>query len=278
MNNNFNADYSSYLWGAFEQPFGTMSDITSQGDYFTGVSGTDYEAWYPYQGLVTGGGGGVEIMDSRSQPNTGYYNTLLTPQDAFTTTSTNNSPLMPDYYVSDSTLFRDARDSDAKYVNYQETASIVKGLLDNKNNLMPKGEGTGEIDPAVLSKIVETALAKSNLALNAERGQAEQAMEIARALANVLANPTDDQKAVIDVASSLVKEMDDVIGKDAGANPELKKATDELLQAIANVLLAQAIPDLLKEGDLSNIRGIFSNLDTAKTKIMLEYNDATKPY
>jgi hypothetical protein len=67
-------------------------------------------------------------------------------------------------------------------------------------------------------------------------------------------------------------------GNQAGANPELKKAADELLQAVANVLLAQAIPDLLKEGDMANIKGIFSNLDSAKTKVVLEYNESTKPY
>ncbi len=97
-------------------------------------------------------------------------------------------------------------------------------------------------------------------------------------LIGILNNPASDQKQVIDTVTSLLNDIENV-QKETGDNSlELQKASDELLQAVANVLLAQAIPDLLKEGDLANLKGIFSNLDTAKSKIILEYKESTKPY
>ncbi len=174
--------------------------------------------------------------------------------------------------ISDYTLaYETSAAFSPKGFDENKLSDVVKGILE-KNNKVPSINENGGV-PIVMSdkegKIV---------ALPVERLQDRGYMENVSKLIDIFNNPTDDQKVVIDVAAGLVKEIEDVIGKDANSNPELKKATDELLQAVANILLAQAIPDLLKEGDLSSIKGIFSNLDTAKTKIMLEYNEATKPY
>jgi DNA-directed RNA polymerase sigma subunit (sigma70/sigma32) len=46
----------------------------------------------------------------------------------------------------------------------------------------------------------------------------------------------------------------------------------------ASILIAQAIPDLLKEGDIANIKAIFIELNTSKASIMLGYQKSTKPY
>ncbi|MCX5686940.1 MAG: hypothetical protein NTW09_05755 [Candidatus Omnitrophica bacterium] len=105
-------------------------------------------------------------------------------------------------------------------------------------------------------------------------------MEIAAKFANILGNPTEDQKVLIDAIKGLLQDMNKVEKEEAeaGTNPELKKASDNLIQMVANILLAQAIPDLLKEGDIHGIKGIFKELDTVKTRIMREYEAATTPY
>ena len=68
------------------------------------------------------------------------------------------------------------------------------------------------------------------------------------------------------------------IEQDSGLSPELAKASDDLLQMVAAVLIAQAIPDLLKEGDISSVKGIFSELNASKIKIMADYQESVKPY
>ena len=65
---------------------------------------------------------------------------------------------------------------------------------------------------------------------------------------------------------------------DKAKSEELKKAENDLLNAVANILLAQAMPDLLKKGDMANIKGIFQELDTQKKAILMEYEKGTKPY
>jgi len=89
---------------------------------------------------------------------------------------------------------------------------------------------------------------------------------------------TDDQKAMIDVAKTILTETSKLKDKEGSGATDLKKAQDNLLQAIANILLAQAVPDLLKSGDVSNIKAMFQELDQTRAKIMLDYSTATKPY
>ena len=102
-------------------------------------------------------------------------------------------------------------------------------------------------------------------------------MSVALALANILKNTTADQKAILDAVESLLADMKNVQDK-AGANPELNKAENDLLQMVASVLLAQGVPDLLKEGDIAGIKGIFRDLGQSKDKIMLDYALSIKPY
>ena len=104
-------------------------------------------------------------------------------------------------------------------------------------------------------------------------------VETAIKLAGILHNPTEDQKGILDVIKSLLADMGKIQNEQtAKANPELVKAQNDLLQAVANILLAQAVPGLLKQGDIANIRAIFSELDTQKNRVMLEYAKSTKPY
>jgi hypothetical protein len=101
-------------------------------------------------------------------------------------------------------------------------------------------------------------------------------MDVALLMADILKNPTVDQKNMIDLCESLIKEIDKV--DESGKSSDIKNAQDALLQAVANILIAQAIPDLLKEGDMAAIRDIFRNLDTEKVKLLADYNGAVDPY
>ncbi len=116
-------------------------------------------------------------------------------------------------------------------------------------------------------------------AINKE-GMSVQEMDVALKLANILRNPTDDQKAIIDAIKALLGQTEKVMeeGANKAKSEEMEKAQNDLLQAVANILLAQAVPDLLNKGDVSNIKAMFSELDTQRNKIMLEYAQSTKPY
>ena len=105
-------------------------------------------------------------------------------------------------------------------------------------------------------------------------------MEAAMKLSNMLKNPTEDQKVILDAIKALLSDTEKAKEGEKGinGNGELAQAEDSLLKAAASALLAQAMPDLIKKGDLSNIRAIFSELDASKNKIMLEYDKSTRPY
>jgi hypothetical protein len=266
-NNNFN------VTGAWLSAYGGSS-VSSTGDYF-GSNGNGVQTFDIGSAFMNALGGGYTGM--KVQANAGYYSTPLTMQ-YMARVNTLASPVSQEPYLSNSSLLRDSYNNPitaSQYLSPEESVSILKGLLVNKDSLMPKGGTIGQLSPEMLQRMVRASLDQS-VPLPGAQGNRE-VMEMAMRLANIIANPTDDQKTVIDEATKLLTGMDIIEGQ-AGVNPELKKATDELLQAVANVLLAQAIPDLLKEGDLSNIKGIFSNLDTAKSRMILEYNESTKPY
>ena len=103
-------------------------------------------------------------------------------------------------------------------------------------------------------------------------------MNRASVLSAATKNPADEQKVIMDSVKALLTDVNKVEKESGNIAPELKKAENDLLNAVANILLAQAMPDLLKKGDIANVRAIFSELDSSKGKIMLEYAKSTKPY
>lgn len=154
--------------------------------------------------------------------------------------------------------------------------SILSALIKNKDALSASDSGVGE--RLLLENIVSKALVESSLATpitTANNGRMQD-MDIALRLTDIMKNPTEDQKLILDTVTALLNDVNKAGGQ--AASPELKKATDDLLQMVASLLLAQAIPDLLKEGDISNIKNIFSELDATKGKFMQDYKQATKPY
>ena len=79
-------------------------------------------------------------------------------------------------------------------------------------------------------------------------------------LAGIMKDPTDDQKMVIDAMQALIEEAKNI--EEETQSDEITKASDGLTQMVATVLLAQALPDLLKSEDVSMIKGVFAELDT----------------
>jgi hypothetical protein len=157
--------------------------------------------------------------------------------------------------------------------DYKELPGILKGLLANKD-MLTKDQGMA-MDPAMMAKLVRDIMDRSAIAI--PMGQINpQEMGIAMILASILRNPTEDQKFIIDTITSLLKEVGNI--EEESGSPELKKAQDDLLQMVAAVLIAQAIPDLLKEGDVASIKTVFKDLEIKKTMIMKNYEESTKPY
>jgi len=97
------------------------------------------------------------------------------------------------------------------------------------------------------------------------------------ALMRIAQNPTEENKKIMETTDELLVCLE-VLEK-TSTNPEaLKKAEDELIQAVTNIILAQAMPDLLAEGDMANIKILFSDLKRVKNKAVREYEDAVKKY
>jgi len=152
--------------------------------------------------------------------------------------------------------------------------------MKSKDSLISKD--TGQLDPTVIARIVAESLKEGALSIPADdlitsegSDAAKQGMGWALTLASILSNPTEEQKAVLDAVASLLEEVGKMEGEGKGA---VEKASDGLIQAVATILVAQAIPDLLNADDISNIKGIFSELGTVKNKVLSDYQNAIKPY
>lgn len=158
-------------------------------------------------------------------------------------------------------------------MNEGKLGDIFKGLLANKNMLIFGSES--DADSVLLAKIVKDALRENALAAPID-GIDSESIRMAAILASIIKNPTEDQMLVLDVIAALMDEVNKQ--NKESSSPELNKAADDLVQAVAAVLVAQAIPDLLSEGDLFGIKNIFDDLYEEKARIMLEYQEATKGY
>jgi len=157
----------------------------------------------------------------------------------------------------------------------KDLSGIFKALLTDGGMLAPNLEGRA--NPQLAERIGKDSFRESALAIPVKDFNAAD-MEAATRLTNILNNPSEDQKVIIDVLKALLGDTGKAQDVSGNQSPELKKASDDLLQMVANILLAQAVPDLLNKGDVSNIKAMFSELDTQRNKIMLEYAQSTKPY
>jgi hypothetical protein len=127
----------------------------------------------------------------------------------------------------------------------------------------------------MLIKMVRDALSSSFTPVSSAAAGAGD-MQAAMTLASILKNPTEEERTLLNALDALLVEADKV-EKETGSL-EVKKASDDLIQMVAKVLLAQALPDLLKEGDIAGAKGVFADLGQTKGQLMLEYQEATRPY
>ncbi|MDD5136736.1 MAG: hypothetical protein PHN63_05255 [Candidatus Omnitrophica bacterium] len=163
------------------------------------------------------------------------------------------------------------------FIGGKNLSDMLKTMLTDGGMLATKLEGMA--NPQLAERIGKGSFNESALAIPVRDFNAAD-MEAAMRLANALKNPTEDQRMILDAIKALLvdtaKAQAELAGKNA--NPELKKAEDDLLNAVANILLAQAMPDLIKKGDMANVKTIFSELDMQKRNILSEYQKSTKPY
>ena len=103
-------------------------------------------------------------------------------------------------------------------------------------------------------------------------------MDVMAMLSEIFKDPTDMQKKIIDTLASLLSELNELAEKDGEAEQELKRAADQFVQMAAAAIVAQAIPDLLKEGDVTSIKTLFGQLEKAKSGLLSKYNTSIKGY
>ena len=164
-------------------------------------------------------------------------------------------------------------DKSAKDANDE---SAGRAILSNM--IVPKNPV--QADTGIMAKTLDDPLSFS--ALSVPHGVVSiESMDREAKLSGIIKSPTEDQKAVLDVIKALLTDISkgnkEGVGNEA-ANPQFKKAEADLLNAVENVLLAQAIPDLMGQGDMANIKAIFSDLNTTKNKILSEYEKSTNRY
>jgi len=164
--------------------------------------------------------------------------------------------------------------------SYKKDAfAMILGALKDREGVLGAFQPK-DLDAAKLSRALKDRLEAYALAVNPSimKGVIGDETGVMAILAGILRNPTTDQKVMLDSVKALLNDINKVEDASDKQSPELKKASDDLLQMVANILLAQGVPDLLKSGDVSNIKSIFQELDATRAKIMLEYSTATKPY
>ncbi|MDD3904933.1 MAG: hypothetical protein PHS46_00190 [Candidatus Omnitrophica bacterium] len=100
---------------------------------------------------------------------------------------------------------------------------------------------------------------------------------IGTVLADIVKNPDATQREVLISISGFLEEINgaQMAGVDSA---EIEQAKQDLINAVADLLMAQAVPDLLNSGDIASVKAIFSDLNSAKEKMVSEFMSAAKPY
>ena len=212
------------------------------------LRGTTYNYIDPSNGIPTADTGEDPYTRSRNRPGRRLYDNTV------------------EFYISFGTNY-------SAPMNKDNLKTVFEGLLTNKDALAP--DAAGELDSVLIASIVQDALGESGLSLPVDEID-PQAMEIATILANILNDSTSEQKVMIDGLLAMIDEAQKL--EEETNNEELKKATDDFTEMVATVLLAQALPDLLKKGDISNMKSVFEELDMEKEQILREYKDSVRIY
>ena len=146
-----------------------------------------------------------------------------------------------------------------------------KSLLENDK--IADATSSSSASSESLLRIMEdkNALSAYSIFLNAG------SVDMLALLKNILNNPTEDQKNMLDTISALLSDIAKVKAE-TGDNTMLNEEADSMVKAATAALLAQALPDLLSSQDISGLKGIFQALGAAKSSIMKDYEAGTRPY
>ena len=264
LNNNYNCPYAVNDINGYG-----ASTFESTNDYFMG------DALPPLIGGINPNNPGVVTAT--------VINPITNPNSLYTTANdsaiTNYEP-----YTSGLSLTLNKDDNSLSDQQKLFDKSIKDGYDNNtggailRSMIVPKNPT--QADPALMAKFLEEPLSSSALSIPLG-GPSAESIDMAAKLANIVKSPTEDQKAVLDAVKALLTDISTVSKKEArneSANSQLKKAEDDLLNIVANVLLAQAIPDLMNKGDMANVKTIFFDLGIAKGRILSDYEKSTKSY
>ena len=283
--NIFNGNTGLFTFGGMN---GTSANLVSSGNNFTSSQGfltrfgvTAHSSNDYFAGPNTFAG--VTVTNPLSVPNiVGQQNTLQTTAASsgfqeihFNNNITsayleNNQLSYEDSLRNFHTLYTSLDTKTTKSLDSVAVYNMLKDSLAGKKFLSESAMGD-KINQEMFIKFLEES--SKQIGISVPPGDMA---DLAVRLENIIKNPTADQKEVLDAISVILKDMEKDQGQDG--SPDIRKSSDDLLQAVANILIAQAIPDLLKEGDVSNIKNMFSELNTSKNKIMFDYNEAVRPY
>lgn len=191
--------------------------------------------------------------------------------------------LTPDYYASifgynkyqsAEKLTSEISLGSGKTIDANALATVFKGLLSSKDSILGKGDGA--MDKANMEKLLNDISMNALSAPMVDISDKSAQLEAATILLKILKNPTEDQAKVLDAVQAMLDSVNE--SKDNAGNLEMNKASDELVKMVAAVLLTQALPDLLREGDVASIKGMFSDLSAQNSMIIFQYQQSVKPY
>jgi uncharacterized protein YnzC (UPF0291/DUF896 family) len=107
-------------------------------------------------------------------------------------------------------------------------------------------------------------------------GKFDEMKGIIALLNQILNNPTDEQRVILGILQSILEETKKM--KSETGNAEIQKTSDDFVKMVATCLLAQALHDLLKEGDITSLKAMFIELDNDRSRILSEYDTSVSLY
>ena len=159
----------------------------------------------------------------------------------------------------------------AEGVTEENVKDLFKALLAKREEMLPeKMEEESEEIQAALTKLAEEALEEA--ALPVAVGEGSPQMVIAMELANIMREPTKEQKVILDAVASLLSEAEK-LEEEGAMSEDLKEAIEEFTLMVATVLLLEERPGLLREEAVESIRDIFSEFGEEKTSIFHAYGE-----
>ena len=206
----------------------------------------------------------------------------LTDTSRDSTASTTNTASMPQRKASDATSDGTKEESsdgttDTSTKSTADASESNKGLkksLDGSLDTSLKANAGVLSDEDLLALLGDSLLEKDALSIFSVFA-AGGANDLLAMLANILKNPTEMQRTIIDTVSALLSELSEMEQK---ANESLEQAKDDFVEMAAAALLAQELPGLLTTEDLSALKTLFTQFDKAKGGLMAKYQSSMKAY